>query len=191
MRRYGMAGLVLGVVSVALAADSYSWEKEKDLQGWEGTNGGKVEVVTAESGAPAGAITDGKSCLKITQKDGKWRQVAWNIEEANESIAKNDTIDMDVFLPAEAVPVDDGYCFMCVGIQGDGGWRIEKQLDFDTKSDEAKKGKSYHLTWKYGGDPKFKKDAGWLQLFIKTQCESGTKMSPIYLDKVVFSTATK
>jgi len=165
----------------AFGAELYSWEK--DLQGWEGTSGSKLEAVDASGGAPSGAITDAQYAMKITQPNGSWRQVALNKEEAKEAILKNNNLELDVFIPAEALPSGEGsYAYMEIVIQGAMGnapaFRISKKVDFDINE---KEGKKYHLSWKYADEKDFKKDASWIQLIIVTNSPKG-KMSPIYVD---------
>jgi hypothetical protein len=182
--------IVLSSLTATLSLHAVDGSFEGASHAWESTGPSTLKIVTADSGAPGAAITDGDKCLELTGSSGhEWNQLAVNKELLTE-IKSSTTLSLDVYVPQSSLP-SSGWAKLQVrmfGGQGGGAtFDITKDIELDLN---AAGGKSYSLMWDYAADPAFKDNVYWAQVGIVSIASGGT-MSPVYIDNIAFSDAGK
>jgi hypothetical protein len=170
-------------VPAALGAPRESFEAGSG--GWAAHPPATVATAMAANGAPAGAITEGEACLKLSSDSGgKWSQLAVN-KRLLPAIRGADTLSLGLHVPAGVLPTD--------------GWAKVQVRPFGGKGDTAAfdltkgielalgkvGGKTDHLEWNYAAEGGVDPECLWAHVALVKVASGGT-MSPLYIDNVRF-----
>ncbi|MGZ0655111.1 hypothetical protein ACWPKS_05835 [Coraliomargarita sp. W4R72] len=182
--------IILSSLTATLSLHAWQDSFEDSAQGWESTEGSSLRVVSADSGAPDAAITEGNQCLELTGTKGNaWNQLAIRKDLVTE-IKTSTTLSFDAYIPQSSLP-KSGWAKLQVRMYGGQGGSAAFDITSDLELDlNAPGGKSYKFTWDYAADPTFKDNIYWAHIGIVSIASGGT-MSPVYIDNMEFSNANE
>jgi len=158
---------------------------ESSTGGWASTAPASSLIATVADGAPAAAITEGKSCLKlISDTGGTWCQLAVN-QELLPSIKGSDALSFDLYVPEGVLPTN-GWAKLQVRLFGGQGdiAAFDMTHDVELALNEAE-GRTCHVEWQYVANEKFDTNCNWAHIGL-VKIASGGTMSPLYIDNVKF-----